>query len=239
MGRAGLLFLDIDTGEGDSLALSQESCSTWHSPFAAKEPPKVSKGRSESPLVASAEAKLAAKQGKSKESLSLAIHKQSVPCSTPHSQQRYPEGFQRATGKPFGRLRRGETLRETWKSKESLSLVLSQESCSMQHPPFATKEPPKVSKGRPESPLVASAEAKPCVKREKARRAFPLPFHKKAVSCERFRPPVGGRGTLKRRFFVKFPHRGPNCPLHVFSGKFPASSVKFFLLFPCLNTVEF
>ena len=55
-----------------------------------------------------------------------------------------PEGFQRATGKPFGRLRRGEILRKTGKYKEG---------------PF-------------------------------------LAFHKKSISCERFRPPAGGRGTF-------------------------------------------
>ena len=55
-----------------------------------------------------------------------------------------PEGFQRAIGKPFGRLRRGETLCET----------------------------------------------------EKARKTFFLAIHKKSVSCGRFRPPAGGRGTF-------------------------------------------
>ena len=55
-----------------------------------------------------------------------------------------PEGFQRATGKPFGRLRRGEILRKTGKYKEGLSLAI----------------------------------------------------HKKSVTCERFRPPAGGRGTF-------------------------------------------
>ena len=54
------------------------------------------------------------------------------------------EGFQRAIGKPFGRLRRGETLCETGKYKEG---------------PF-------------------------------------LAFHKKPVTCGRFRPPAGGRGTF-------------------------------------------
>ena len=39
--------------------------------------------------------------------------------------------------------------------------------------PFAAKGP-KVSKGRPESPLVASAEAKSSVKRENTRKVFPL-----------------------------------------------------------------
>ncbi len=43
----------------------------------------------------------------------------------------------------------------------------------MRHP-FAAKGP-KVSKGRAESPLVASAEAKPSVKWEEVRKVFPLP----------------------------------------------------------------
>ena len=55
---------------------------------------------------------------------------------------------------------------------------------------------PKVSKGRAESPLVASAEAKPFVIREKQGRLFSLAFHKKPASCGRFRPPAGGRGTF-------------------------------------------
>ena len=54
------------------------------------------------------------------------------------------EGFQRATGKPFGRLCGGEIL------------------CNM----------------------------------GKGRKALSLAFHKKSVSCGRFRPPAGGRGTF-------------------------------------------
>ena len=55
---------------------------------------------------------------------------------------------------------------------------------------------PKVSKGRSESPLVASAEAKSPEKREKESKALSLAIHKKSVSCGRFRPPAGGRGTF-------------------------------------------
>ena len=55
---------------------------------------------------------------------------------------------------------------------------------------------PKVSKGRSESPLVASAEAKPSVKQKKESKALSLAFHKGSVSCGRFRPPAGGRGTF-------------------------------------------
>ena len=122
---------------------------------------------------------------------------------------------------------------------EGDSLALAQESCSMQHPPFAAKEPPKVSKGRPESPLVASAEAKPSVKREKQGEPFPCPFTRKLFLVRGFARLWADEGRWKGVFFVKIPRRSPSRPLHVFSGKFPASSVKFFLLLPCLNAVEF
>ena len=36
-------------------------------------------------------------------------------------------------------------------------------------------------------------------KQEKAGKALSLAFHKKSVSCERFRPPAGGRGTFPAR----------------------------------------
>ena len=55
---------------------------------------------------------------------------------------------------------------------------------------------PKVSKGRSESPLVASAEAKPPAKQKKESKTLSLACHKESVSCERFRPPAGGRGTF-------------------------------------------
>ena len=78
------------------------------------------------------------------------------------------EGFQRASGKPFGRLRRGETLCETGKSKEGLSPVPSTRILVFVTNPIRSKRrAPKVSKGRSESPLVASAEAKSPEKRKK------------------------------------------------------------------------
>ncbi len=137
------------------------------------------------------------------------------------------EGFQRAIGKPFGRLRRGEILCGTGKYKEGPSLAfhkppifcctnsLTQQvgrrfpkgerkalwsppqrrnplrnrkiqgrpfPCLSQDPhfllykfPYAARGP-KVSKGRAESPLVASAEAKSSVKQKKESKAFSLPF---------------------------------------------------------------
>ena len=51
------------------------------------------------------------------------------------------EGFQRATGKPFGRLRRGETLCETGKSKEGLS------SAFHKNPSFCDKPYPLQEEG--------------------------------------------------------------------------------------------
>ena len=105
--------------------------------------PKVSKGRSESPLVASAEAKPSVKQEKVRKVLSFAFHKKFFSRATPLL-RRGPEGVQGASGKPPGRLRRGETPRKT----------------------------------------------------EKARKLFFLASHKESVSCGRFRPPAGGRGTF-------------------------------------------
>ncbi len=188
MGRAGLLFLDIDTGEGDSLALSQESCSMQHPPFAAKEPPKVSKGRPESPLAASAEAKPSVKREKARRAFPLPFHKQSVPCSTLHSQQRNPRRFPKGDRKAL------------WS-------------------PPQRRNPPRNGKKQGEP--------------------FPCPSTRKLFLVRGFARLWADEVRWKGVFFVKFPHRGPNCPLHVFSGKFPASSVKFFLLLPCLNAVEF
>ena len=74
------------------------------------------------------------------------------------------EGFQRATGKPFGRLRRGESLCDTGKRKVS-SFPAARKLFYIQISTCC--KGPKVSKGRSESPLVASAEAKPFVIREK------------------------------------------------------------------------
>ena len=105
-----------------------------------------------------------------------------------------PEGFQGASGKPPGRTRRCEIPCETGKSKEELFSCLSQGICFLRHP-FAAKGP-KVSKGRSESPLVASVEAKSPKKQKKESKALSSASHKKPVTCGRFRPPAGGRGTF-------------------------------------------
>ena len=104
------------------------------------------------------------------------------------------EGFQRAIGKPFGRLRRGETLCKTGKVRKVLSFAF--------HKKFFSRATPLLQRG-PEG--VQGAIGKPpgrlrrgetLRKIEKARKLFFLAFHKKSVSCERFRPPAGGRGTF-------------------------------------------
>ena len=109
--------------------------------------PKVSKGRAESPLVASAEAK---------------------PC-------------------------------ETEKARRPFSLPSTRNPFLVETPICIKRWAPKVSKGRSESPLVASAEAKSSAKQKKESKALSLAFHKGSVSCERFRPPAGGRGTFPAR----------------------------------------
>ena len=93
--------------------------------------PKVSKGRSESPLVASAEAKPCETE-KARRTFPLPSTRNPFSCRKPYPHQEVgPEGFQRAIGKPFGRLRRGEILCETEKSKEPLFPSHPQGTCSL------------------------------------------------------------------------------------------------------------
>ena len=71
----------------------------------------VSNGRWESSLSASAEAKPSEKQEKARKAFSLAIHRKCITCGKFHLlQEEGPEGGQGASGKPPGRLRRGETF---------------------------------------------------------------------------------------------------------------------------------
>ena len=93
--------------------LAQEIYFLWQVPCAAGGP-KVSKGRPESPLVASAEAKPFMIREKYDRPFPLPCARNLFLVASP-VRSRGPEGFQRATGKPFGRLRRGETLCDTEK----------------------------------------------------------------------------------------------------------------------------
>ena len=77
--------------------------------------------------------------------------------------------------KPPGRLRRGETFPKTEKGRKAFPLPSTRNLfiCSVSTP--TGRGAPKGSRGRSESPLVASAEAKPSPKQKKQRRSFPLP----------------------------------------------------------------
>ena len=146
--------------------------------------PKVSKGRPKSPLVASAEAKPSSKEGPFP-----CLPQKSCSSRTPFcckGTRRFPKGDRKALWSPPQRrnplARKALSLAFHKKAVPSASLLLQGD--------------PKVSKGRSESPLVASAEAKPSAKQRKARELFFLAFHKESASCGRFRPPAGGRGTF-------------------------------------------
>ena len=58
-------------------------------------------------------------------------------------------------------------------SKAGIFLAFHKSPFFVDPPPISRGGTPKVSKGRPESPLVASAEAKPLVKQKKQGGAFP------------------------------------------------------------------
>ena len=138
-------------------------------PFAAKGP-KVSKGRPESPLVASAEAKPSVKQEEVRKVFPLPFTRNQF--FAPPFCCKGPEGFQRASGKPFGRLRRGEILRKTGRSKEGLFLAIHKESvsCGRFRPPaggrgtFPHGKVPKGCRGRPKGACLMAAPGPPVAK---------------------------------------------------------------------------
>ena len=88
-----------------------------------KGPPKGSRGRPESPLIASAEAKSSVEQENTRKALSLLFTSPPFFVVQIPLRSKGAEGFQRASGKPFGRLRRGEILCGTGKYKEGLFLA--------------------------------------------------------------------------------------------------------------------
>ena len=110
------------------------------------------------------------------------------------------EGFQRAIGKPFGRLRRGETLCNMGKVSKALSLAFHKESVSCgRFRPLTKGWAPEGVQGAIGKPPGRLRRGETLCKTEKARKLFFLASHKKSVSCERFRPPAGGRGTFPAR----------------------------------------
>ena len=163
----------------------QEICFLWSSIRFNRWAPKVSKGRPESPLVASAEAKPSSKEGPFP-----CLPQKSCSSRTPLLLQGDPKV---SKGRPESPLAASAEAKPS--SQERPFPLPSTKKLFLPHP-LLLQGDPKVSKGRPESPLVASAEAKPSAKQRKARKLFSLAFHKKSVSCGRFRPPAGGRGTF-------------------------------------------
>ena len=95
----------------------------------------------------------------------------SCPCKTKPSRV-FPTGDGKAHCPPPQR----RNLLRNRKSKEALFPCHPQEMHHLWKVPFTSRGgPPKGSRGRAESPLVASAEAKPSAKQKKQDRLFPLP----------------------------------------------------------------
>ena len=111
--------------------------------------------------------------GARKEGLFPAFRKKPSFYEKPYPpQEEGAEGFQRASGKPFGRLRRGETLCETGKSKEGLSPAFHKKSvpCGRFRPPaggrgtFHHWKVPKGCRGRPKGACLMAAPGPPVAK---------------------------------------------------------------------------
>ena len=85
-----------------------------------------------------------------------------------------PEGFQRASGKPFGRLRRGETFCDTGKARKALFPALHKKtaSCGRFRPPaggrgtFPHGKVPKGCRGRPKGACLMAAPGPPVAKEQ-------------------------------------------------------------------------
>ena len=106
---------------------------------------------------------------------------------------RSPEGVQRASGKPPGRLRRGETFCDTGKARKALFLPATRNLFFA--PPLCCKGPEGFQRasGKPFGRLRRGETLR---KTGRSKEGLSLAFHKKSVFCERFRPPAGGRGTF-------------------------------------------
>ena len=117
------------------------------------------------------------------------------PSASTGGRRRFPKGDRKALWSP---PQRRNPLQNRKKKVKLLPLPCTR-NLFLAAPIRFNRWSPKVSKGRPESPLVASAEAKSSAKQKKESKLLSLASHKKFVSCERFRPPAGGRGTFPAR----------------------------------------
>ena len=99
------------------------------------------------------------------------------------------------SGSPPGRLRRGETLRKAEKARKVLSPAFHNKFIwSVSTPP--DRWGPEGVQGAIGKPPGRLRRGETLPKAEKARKVLSFAFHKKSVSCGRFRPPAGGRGTF-------------------------------------------
>ncbi len=154
-------------------------------------------GERKAPLVASAEAKLFVKQGKARRVFPLPSTRNLVFVKNPiRPKRRAPKVSKGRPESPLVASAEAKPFVKQGKARKVFPLPSTRILVFVTNPIRSKRRAPKVSKGRSESPLVASAEAKPSAKQRKARKLFFLAFHKGSVSCGRFRPPAGGRGTF-------------------------------------------
>ena len=191
---------------------------------------------------------------KAKRGLSPALHKERVSCE--RFRPTYivgmgPEGVQGAIGKPPGRLGRGEIPCEKGKQRRDFPLPSTRNVFLVRGFAHVYRDGPRRGPGGDRKAPWSHPQVRNPAKLEKQERLFPLPstrnvflvrgfahvyrdvprrgpggdrkapwshpqvrnpakrekqeklfspaFHKECVSCERFRPPAGGRGTFPAR----------------------------------------
>ena len=137
-------------------------------------PPKGSRGRAESPLVVSAEAKPFVKQGKARKVFPQPSTRNLFSVKNPiRSKRRAPKVSKGRSESPLVASAEAKPFVKQGKARKVFPLPSTRNLVFMKNPIRPKRRAPKVSKGRAESPLVASAEAKPSVLQEKQGRAFP------------------------------------------------------------------
>ena len=114
--------------------------------------PKVSKGRAESPLVRPQAHTPCPRRG-----MTRRLRRGSGVCNPMGSRQLRSEGFQRASGKPFGAPAGAHPL-----PRVGIDAPTAARERGLQPYGFLASFGPKVSKGRAESPLVRPQAHTPC-----------------------------------------------------------------------------
>ena len=136
-------------------------------------PPKESRGRPESPLVVSAEAKAPKKQKKESKALSLAIHKKSISCGSHSLQQGWPPKVSKGRSEsPL--VASAEAKSPEKKRVKTLSFATHKKSvsCGRFRPPaggrgtFPHGKVPKGCRGRPKGACLMAAPGPPVAKQQ-------------------------------------------------------------------------